>query len=610
MEREELAAIFYGDGERPAVWATDCPIRFDVWYEFARDGSAPRPARRVEVIIAVNEEHGPRRVLEWLSDRETALQAAFQPIAAGGFVSAQLTLEQLMLAAVPLTNLARVAEMAPSASVAANHPPAAGHPPPSAGETILDADNQELLPYGTWLLLLLTDVMLGAAYRPSADGDQALAQARALLGRVPRWEDPAAPPKDDRTPEWDRRRPLPILSVTTNRTASPAVTRSRRTIKADAAEQLFSVDCSAIGWAVVDSGIDAGHPAFADWSPPATPPIAPGSPALAGSPLPPALPPSRVVRAFDFLGHRDAVSVRDRLFRDTSHDGVVDWEEALPYLEMVIPGRAWEGGKRLPGRLRAYAPPVNEHGTHVAGILGGWWPARDFKGVCPTIRLYDFRVLDRTGHGDEFTIVCALQAIRHLNEQAGKLVIAGVNLSLSVPHDVATFSCGWTPICIECERLSRSGVVVVAAAGNSGYYGALSTIGTGYHGISISDPGNADAVITVGSTHRSDPHRHGVSYFSGRGPTADGRAKPDLLAPGEDIDGPVPGNAIEARHGTSQAAAHVSGAAAMLMARHRELLGRTELVKQILCSTATDLGRQRAFQGHGLIDVLRAMQSL
>ena len=78
--------------------------------------------------------------------------------------------------------------------------------------------------------------------------------------------------------------------------------------------------------------------------------------------------------------------------------------------------------------------------------------ARDFKGVCATIRLYDFRVLDPAGHGDEFTIVCALQAIRHLNEQAGKLVIAGVNLILSVPHDVATFSCGWTPICIECER--------------------------------------------------------------------------------------------------------------------------------------------------------------
>ncbi len=63
-------------------------------------------------------------------------------------------------------------------------------------------------------------------------------------------------------------------------------------------------------------------------------------------------------------------------------------------------------------------------------------------------------------------------------------------------------------------------------------------------------------------------------------------------------------------HGTSQAAAHVSGGAAMLIARHRELLGRPERVKSILISTATDLGRERTFQGAGLIDVLRALQSI
>jgi hypothetical protein len=48
----------------------------------------------------------------------------------------------------------------------------------------------------------------------------------------------------------------------------------------------------------------------------------------------------------------------------------------------------------------------------------------------------------------------------------------------------------------------------------------------------------------------------------------------------------------------------------MLIARHRELLGRPDRVKQILCATATDLGRERSFQGHGLVDVLRAMQSV
>ncbi|MDT9695674.1 S8 family serine peptidase [Streptomyces sp. P17] len=204
----------------------------------------------------------------------------------------------------------------------------------------------------------------------------------------------------------------------------------------------------------------------------------------------------------------------------------------------------------------------------------------------------------------------ALQAIRYINEQAGRFVIAGANISLSVPHDVASHSTGWTPVCIECDRLVRSGVVVLAAAGNSGYAGAVRTLGKDYRGASISDPGNAEAVITVGSTHRSNPHRHGVSYFSSRGPTGDGRPKPDLLAPGEDIDGPVPDQGVAALHGTSQAAAHVSGAAAMLLARNRELIGRPERIKQILCATATDLGRERFYQGYGLVDVLRAMQSI
>jgi hypothetical protein len=45
-------------------------------------------------------------------------------------------------------------------------------------------------------------------------------------------------------------------------------------------------------------------------------------------------------------------------------------------------------------------------------------------------------------------------------------------------------------------------------------------------------PGNAELAITVGSTHRDMPHVYGVSYFSSKGPTGDGRMKPDLVAPG------------------------------------------------------------------------------
>jgi hypothetical protein len=58
------------------------------------------------------------------------------------------------------------------------------------------------------------------------------------------------------------------------------------------------------------------------------------------------------------------------------------------------------------------------------------------------------------------------------------------------------------------------------------------------------------------------------------------------------------------------AAPHVSGAAALLMARYNELVAKPGRIKQILCSTATDLGRERYFQGAGMLDVLRALQSV
>jgi subtilisin family serine protease len=123
-------------------------------------------------------------------------------------------------------------------------------------------------------------------------------------------------------------------------------------------------------------------------------------------------------------------------------------------------------------------------------------------------------------------------------------------------------------------------------------------------------------VITVGATHRFWPHTYGVSFFSSRGPTGDGRLKPDLVAPGERIHAPVSGGDPKIGgewgdlDGTSMAAPHVSGAAAMLMGRYSELIGQPRRIKRILCENATDLGRERSFQGNGMLDVLRAFQSI
>jgi subtilisin family serine protease len=292
--------------------------------------------------------------------------------------------------------------------------------------------------------------------------------------------------------------------------------------------------------------------------------------------------------------------LRSRL--QTGHD--IDWSVILQFIQVPHDD--------------TYRAPVSEHGTHVAGILAANWPATvdgnpsdyDLQGVCPDINLYDLRVLNDQGIGDEFSVMAAMQFIRHLNAHKDYILLHGVNLSLSIAHDVRNYACGRTPVCEECERLLGAGLVVVAAAGNEGYRTATDGSSDRYESMSITDPGNAEAVITVGSTHRDAPHTYGVSYFSSRGPTGDGRTKPDLVAPGEKIESTIPGRGLKRMDGTSQATPHVSGAAALLMARHSELIGRPARVRQILCETATDLGRERYFQGNGLVDTLRALQAV
>ena len=120
------------------------------------------------------------------------------------------------------------------------------------------------------------------------------------------------------------------------------------------------------------------------------------------------------------------------------------------------------------------------------------------------------------------------------------------------------------------------------------------------------------------------PHTYGVSYFSSKGPTGDGRAKPDLVAPGEKIiscaagaklaklpddEQKTRGKYIE-DSGTSMAAPHVSGVIAAFLSVRREFIGQPEKVKEIFLKTATDLERDRYFQGKGLVDLMRAIQSI
>jgi len=93
-----------------------------------------------------------------------------------------------------------------------------------------------------------------------------------------------------------------------------------------------------------------------------------------------------------------------------------------------------------------------------------------------------------------------------------------VNISIGYDFDAEMFACGQSPLCVEVDRLVKSGVVVVVAAGNTGYGKGFAEERAAKAGLSntINDPGNASLAVTVGATHRDMPHTYGVSYFSSK----------------------------------------------------------------------------------------------
>jgi serine protease AprX len=621
----------------------DSPILGDVWVEFAK-----KPDQRLDLLITPIMTHASGKVAAAIDDRFIKLKSGTDPNIAylQGIIAAHFTFEELLLVVVPITEW-WAEKRKINASANAVEPELGRYDSAEIAriiQTVIESARHwhekadlERPENGKWpreltsldRYLVLTGLILWAGAQEASVKKNASSADKIddLLKRLSEVGTQTIAGGLNRILETtkadaDNNQDPLVWHVSLNRTANPALGKSVAAVKADAAKTLFKVDCSGITWAVIDSGIDGSHPAFAKG---------------AGH---------RIRKSFDFSKFRTIVSLsnsdegtrRDNVDKLLATEGLKlkqtqnltkvrkEADKALKQLaEDAKSGRAagaihWELVERLVEIEPTTTPPTS-HGTHVAGIIGARanleigsvGKSRDINdGMCPDINLYDFRVLGPSTKDTEFAIIGVLQYIRYLNDRDYFLTIHGANLSLSIPHDVRNFACGRTPICNECERLVESGVVVVAAAGNHGYKSFETKEGAyeSYAAFSITDPGNADDVITVGATHRYWPHTYGVSFFSSRGPTGDGRLKPDLVAPGERIRAPILKGGWGDLDGTSMAAPHVSGAAAMLMARYSELIGQPSRVKRILCESATDLGRERSFQGHGMLDVLRAFQSI
>jgi subtilisin family serine protease len=383
------------------------------------------------------------------------------------------------------------------------------------------------------------------------------------------------------------RHSAPIFQLWNDDEIRTTLTRSLVTVKADAARRAFDAQGEGIVWAVLDSGIDSRHPHFAE---------------------------------FDNLQVPDPLSHTD--FTTDSNAPLTDEPGHGTHVAGIIAGR-WQANTPTGDAVTGREVRVEDSGDselHLESLT-------QISGVAPRCKLLSLKVVGPTGGGKVSWVLRAIERIQEWNQYGKRLLVHGANLSLGYEFDPRWFACGQSPLCVEVNRLVRSGVSAVVSAGNGGYSSFLAASGSAmerFSDLSITDPGNAEFAVTVGSTHREMPHTYGVSYFSSRGPTGDGRLKPDLLAPGERIVSCAAGRERERyaslapqsnvlyceQSGTSMAAAHVSGAIAAFLSVRREFIGDPERVKRLFTANAIDLNRHEYFQGAGLMDLMKVLQTV
>ncbi len=253
------------------------------------------------------------------------------------------------------------------------------------------------------------------------------------------------------------------------------------------------------------------------------------------------------------------------------------------------------------------------HGTHLAGVIAGRSPGADphdpkpgeFIGVAPDSRIVSVKVADNTGAVDVSQVIAAIDWVVQ-NRTTNGLNIRVLNLSYNTN---STQSAVFDPLSKAVENAWNHGIVVVVSAGNEG----MDSFG-------LANPATNPRVIAVSAAQHDDRFGWVNPLWA---PSGDGRRNPDLLAPGVSIMSlRNPGSRIDNEHpggrvsgddrlflgsGTSQAAAVVSGAAALLLQQRPGLT--PDQVKYLLTETANDTFQFDIIKGSGVVDLADAMRA-
>ncbi len=236
----------------------------------------------------------------------------------------------------------------------------------------------------------------------------------------------------------------------------------------------------------------------------------------------------------------------------------------------------------------------HNHGTMTYSVLGGYSPGQ----------------LISPGYGCDF-LLAKTESVGYERIVEEDNFVAALEWGEMLGADIVSSSLGYNEWYVYDQMDGRTaittravliatqlGMVVVTAAGNE--RGAGGKPGWGGH---IMAPADADSIITVGATDAWGE----VALFSSVGPTADGRIKPEVAAPGIAVYSASPGGpeAYTTASGTSFATPLIAGCVALLLEAHPHW--RPDQVREALMKTASQADSPDNYLGWGVVNLLKAL---